>query len=156
LLIHEGGAQNPPPATLDPSSCASFAGPIAGIVAGLRPEYGIVISGHTHRFYTCALPNSSGANSIVTSAGANGALITKISFTLDKKTRAFASVSAENVIVENGVRNPDGTWARDASGNFVRNPDLVDADTKVIVDKYRTAVAPIANRVVGSITANIT
>lgn len=156
LLIHEGGAQNPPPATLDPSGCANFAGRIASIVAGLRPEYGIVISGHTHRFYTCALPNSSGANSIVTSAGANGTLVTTISFTLDKKTESFASISAQNVIVENGVRNPDGTWAQSASGAFVRNPDLADTDTKVIVDKYRAAVAPLANRVVGSIPADIT
>ena len=62
LLIHEGGAQNAPPTPQDPSSCANFAGPIAGIVAELRPEYGLVVSGHTHRFYSCALPNSSGAN----------------------------------------------------------------------------------------------
>jgi 5'-nucleotidase len=63
LLIHEGGAQNvPPPAPQNPDGCASFAGPITDIVAGLRPEYGLVVSGHTHRFYSCALPNSSGAN----------------------------------------------------------------------------------------------
>ena len=42
----------------------------ARLVKGLRPEYGIVVSGHTHRFYSCALPNSSGRNSVVTSAGA--------------------------------------------------------------------------------------
>jgi 5'-nucleotidase len=43
-----------------------------------------------------------------------------------------------------------------APGNFIRNPALIDPDIKVIVDKYRAAVAPIANRVVGSITADIT
>ena len=37
----------------------------------------------------------------------------------------------------------------------MRNPDLVDASAKLIADKYRTAIAPIANKVVGSITADI-
>jgi 5'-nucleotidase len=156
LLIHEGGAQNAPPTPQDPSSCANFAGPITNIVAGLRPEYGLVVSGHTHRFYSCALPNSSGANSVVTSAGANGTLITDIGFTLDRRTRQFGTISARNVIVENGVRLPDGSWARDANGNFIRNPELVDPDAKLLVDKYRAAVAPIANRVVGRIAADIT
>jgi 5'-nucleotidase len=155
LLIHEGGAQNPPPATPDVSDCANFAGAITPIVAGLRPEYGIVVSGHTHRFYSCALPNSSGQNTVVTSAGANGTLVTEVSYTLDRRTRTFASISARNVIVENGVRNPDGSWARDAQGNFVKNPDLVDPAAKTLADKYRAAVAPISNRVVGSITTDI-
>ncbi|CAM3590181.1 bifunctional UDP-sugar hydrolase/5'-nucleotidase [Kibdelosporangium persicum] len=156
LLVHEGGAQSAPPAVQDPSSCANFAGPITGIVKGLRPEFGVVVSGHTHRFYSCALPNSSGANTVVTSAGSNGTLITDIQFTVNKATKRFASVSARNVIAENGVKRADGTWATDPSGAFLRNPDLVDANAKALVDKYRAAVAPIANRVVGKITADIT
>jgi 5'-nucleotidase len=155
LLIHEGGLQNTGTTPADPSSCASFAGPITDIVAGLRPEYGIVVSGHTHRFYSCALPNSSGANSVVTSAGSFGTLVTDISFTVSRSTRRFATASAQNVIVENGIRNPDGSWARDAAGNFLRNPALVDPAAKTLADKYRSAVAPIANRIVGSITADI-
>ena len=38
----------------------------------------------------------------------------------------------------------------------MRNPATVDPAAKAIADKYRTAVAPIANRVVGTITADIT
>jgi 5'-nucleotidase len=155
LLIHQGGQQNPPPTPLDPSGCANFAGPVTDIVKGLRPEYGLVVSGHTHRFYSCALPNSSGANSVVTSAGSFGTLLTDVDFTLDKRTWKFASIAAHNVIVENGVKLPDGSWAKDAGGNFLRNPDLVDPDQKTIVDKYRVAIAPISNRVVGKITADI-
>ena len=155
LLIHEGGAQNAPPTPIDPSSCANFAGAITPIVAGLRPEFGIVVSGHTHRFYSCALPNSSGQNSVVTSAGANGQLVTDIDFTIDKSTSRFAAISARNQIVENGIRNADGTWQQNPPGNFIRNPALIDAKAKAIADKYRTAVAPIANKVVGSISADI-
>ncbi|MEV8514062.1 bifunctional metallophosphatase/5'-nucleotidase [Dactylosporangium sp. NPDC051484] len=156
LVIHEGGLQSSPPAPLDPSGCANFAGPITDIVKGLDPAYGVVVSGHTHRFYTCELPNSSGASSLVTSAGSAGTLVTDIRVTLDKKTRKFVDASATNVIVANGVKNPDGTYQKDATGNPVRNPALVDPKVKKIADKYRVAVAPLANKVIGSITADIT
>jgi 5'-nucleotidase len=136
LLIHEGGAQTTPaPQPVD--GCAGFAGPITDIVAGLRPEYGIVVSGHTHQFYSCQLPNSVGVPTVVTSAGSNGRLVTDIDFTVDTRTGRFADIAAHNVIVQNN------------------DPARIDASAKAIADKYRTAVAPIANEVVGSITGDI-
>jgi 5'-nucleotidase len=155
LLIHQGGQQafTPPPAA---DSCNGFTGDLTPIVAALRPEFGVVVSGHTHRFYTCALPNSSGHDSVVTSAGSFGVLVTDITMTLDRRTGAFTEVNAHNVIVENGIRNPDGSWQTNPDGTFVRNPATIDPVAKRIADKYRTAVAPISNRVVGSITADIT
>jgi 5'-nucleotidase len=156
LLVHEGGQQN---ATTDVpvpgvSDCNAFTGPIVPIVAGLNPEFGLVVSGHTHRFYSCTLPNSAGT-SVVTSAGSNGQLITDIDYTLDRRTGRFAQVTASNVVVENGVPDGRGGWLKDASGGYLRNPDTVDANAKVLADKYRSAVAPIANRVVGRITGDI-
>ncbi|MCA2218575.1 bifunctional metallophosphatase/5'-nucleotidase [Jidongwangia harbinensis] len=152
LLVHEGGAQavSPTPGVDD---CNGFTGPIVPIVAGLNPEFSLVVSGHTHRFYTCTLPNR-GGTSVVTSAGNNGQIITDVAYTLDRRSGRFAEVDARNVIVENGVRNPDGTW-QSQGGVFVKNPDLVDPAAKKVADKYRTAVAPIANRVVGAITGDI-
>lgn len=152
LLLHEGGQQGP---TGNVSTCDGFTGVISPIVAGLRDEIGVVVSGHTHRFYTCSLPNKSGNPVVVTSAGTNGQLVTDITVELDKRTRTFTSIQAQNVIVENGVRNADGTWQTTAPNVFVRNPALVDPAAKVIADKYRTAVAPLANRVVGSIAGDI-
>lgn len=154
LLIHEGGTQAAPPSPNDISACDNFAGAITPIVAELRPVFKVVISGHTHRPYVCNLPNKSGATSLVTSAGSFGTIVTDVTIELAKSGRML-SASAHNVIVENGVLNPDGTWARDAAGNFIRNPALVDPVLKAIADKYRIAVAPLANRVVGSISANI-
>jgi 5'-nucleotidase len=154
LLIHEGGQQNAP-VPQDISGCASFAGAITPIVGGLDPAFGLVVSGHTHRYYTCALPNSAGTPIAVTSAGSNGQLVTDISFTLDKKTNQITSVEAHNVIVENGVRNPDGSWQVGGNGQPARNPELRDATAQAIADKYREKIKPIANKVVGSITADI-
>jgi 5'-nucleotidase len=155
LLVHEGGAQGSATPTPGVSDCTNFSGPIVPIVAGLNPEFGVVVSGHTHRFYTCTLPNTKGT-SVVTSAGSNGQLVTDIDYALDRRTGKFAAVTAKNVIVQNGVPDGKGGWLRDANGVFLKNPDTVDAGAKKIADKYRTAVAPIANRVVGAITADIT
>jgi 5'-nucleotidase len=152
LLIHEGGAQT----GTDPSTCEGFAGALTPIVANLRQEYGVVVSGHTHRSYSCALPNASGRTSVVTSAGTAGVLVTDISVGLNTSTGEFTEVSARNVIAENGVRNPDGSWQTDPKGIPIRNPKLADKPVKKIADKYRAAVAPIANRVVGKISADIT
>jgi 5'-nucleotidase len=156
LLIHEGGQQNSPPTPLDPSGCANFTGALPPIVAGLDPEFDLVVSGHTHRPYVCSLPNSAGKGIVATSAGSNGQLVTDITATLSKSADDFTSVSAKNVIVENGIRNPDGSWQTTSSGVFVRNPALVDPETKALIDEYRAAVAPIANRIVGTISADIT
>jgi 5'-nucleotidase len=154
LLVHEGGAQNAPPTPLDVNGCANFAGDIGGIVSRLAPEFGLVVSGHTHRFYSCSLPNSRG-RSVVTSAGSFGVLATNVDVSLDRRTHRFTSVSARNVIAENGIRNADGSYRRDPSGAFVLNPALVDPRMKRLVDKYRTAIAPVAGREIGRITADI-
>ena len=157
LLIHEGGSQAAPPTPIDPSGCANFAGPLVDIVAGLHPEFDLVVSGHTHRPYVCSLPDSATEPTLVTSAGSNGQLVTDITATLSRQSGDFTSVSGKNVIVENGVKLPDGTYQRTSpTGPFVLNPTLVDAETKALIDKYRVAVAPIANRIVGTISADIT
>jgi 5'-nucleotidase len=156
LLVHEGGQQAPSGTVPTPgvSDCNNFTGPIVPIVAGLNPDFGLVVSGHTHRFYSCSLPNA-GGTSVLTSAGSNGQLITDIDYTLDRRTGRFAAITAKNVVVQNGVKNADGSWQQTAPGVYAKNPALVDANAKKLADKYRTAVAPIANRVVGAITADI-
>jgi 5'-nucleotidase len=147
LLLHQGGTQSTPAATTDPSACVGFTGDVTPVVSRLDPQFGIVVSGHTHRSYVCSLPNSNG-NSLVTSAATNGVLTTDITASLDRVTKGFASVSATNVLVENSTRNPDGT--------FTRDPSKADPVAVRIANKYRTAIRPIANKVVGSITADIT
>lgn len=156
LLVHQGGQQSaseqvPVPGVDD---CNNFSGPIVDIVKGLNPEFNLVVSGHTHRFYSCTLPNSKGT-SVVTSAGTNGQLVTDIDYSIDRRTGRFAEVTAKNVVVENGVSDGKGGWLKDAAGVYLKNPDTVDPKAKKVADKYRTAVAPIANRVVGTITGDI-
>jgi 5'-nucleotidase len=156
LLLHEGGAQRvTSPQVQDPSGCDGFSGALTPIVRGLRSAYGVVLSGHTHQSYICRLPNRDGVSTLVTSAGSFGTLVTDVSVSLNPRTGRFASASARNVVVANGVPLPGGGWRRDDHGQFLRNTALIDPAVKKIVDPYRKRVAPIAERVVGRVTADL-
>ena len=90
LLIHEGGLQNPPPTPQDPNGCANFVGPIADIVAQFATRVRNRRLGQHAPLLHVRVAQLLGRESVVTSAGANGTLITSIGFTLDNRTKAFA------------------------------------------------------------------
>ena len=100
----------------------------------------LVISGHSHQPYICHLPNRSGRKILVTSASAFGRVLSDIDLTIDKKNKRVTAVTAKNIVVD---RSPSAAITPDAA---LQN----------IVDRYAALAAPIANRVVGMITADIT
>lgn len=139
VLVHEGGY-----ASGSFNGCSGVSGPIVDIVSRLDDEVDLVVSGHTHTAYDCALPNSAGRNIPVTSAGSFGRLITSIDMTLDTRSKDVIAVSAVNKVVDrNNLLNS-------------ANPIQPVAEIGSIVANYNVIVRPIANRVIGSITANIT
>ncbi|HLJ24999.1 MAG TPA: 5'-nucleotidase C-terminal domain-containing protein [Candidatus Acidoferrales bacterium] len=140
VLIHQGGRQTPA-GTLDINACeGDLAGtPIESIVRRLDDHVDLVISGHTHQPYICQLPNRAGRKIYVTSASAYGRVLTDIDVRIDRNTRRVTDVSAKNILVERTT----------ASGV------IPDATLKSLVDHYAALAAPIANRVVGSVTAEI-
>jgi 5'-nucleotidase len=127
LLIHEGGEQS---ANADPNGCSGFNGAITRIAERLSPDIKVVISGHTHEFYNCTI-----AGHTVTSASSLGRMITRVDLTIDPRDDTITSVSATNEIVSRDVPKDPG-------------------QTRIIA-KYAAVVAPIANRVVGSVTGDI-
>ena len=128
VIVHEGGF----PASTSPyNGCVGISGPILDIVNNLDDEVDVVISGHTHQPYNCVIDNK-----IVTSAFSFGRLVTKIDLTIDRATSEVVSMSAENKIVTRDVPK--------------------DSLLTALINKYNALVAPIANRVIGSITADIT
>lgn len=141
VLIHQGGRQTPA-GTLDINACeGDLAGsPIESIVRQLDNAVQLVISGHSHQPYICHLPNRSGRKILVTSASAFGRVLSDIDLTIDKKNKRVTAVTAKNIVVD---RSPSAAITPDAA---LQN----------IVDRYAALAAPIANRVVGMITADIT
>jgi 5'-nucleotidase len=75
------------------------------------------------------------AGKLVTSAASFGRVVTDIDLTIDQQSKQVTTATARNEIVTQDV--------------------APDADAQAILDKYTTLSAPLANRVVGSITADI-
>ena len=136
VLIHEGGGQSVGLNTTSINTCVGMAGAIVPIVAQLDDEVDMVVSAHTHQAYTCSLPNAAARSIPVTSASSFGRLVTDIDMTINRASDQPTQISVNNVVVVRTVPK--------------------DAAETALIDKYHTAIAPIANAIVGSITADIT
>jgi 5'-nucleotidase len=128
LLLHQGGQQS---SGADVNGCTGFTGDVLPIVDALSPDIKVVISGHTHNYYNCTINGH-----LLTSASSFGRMITKVNLTIDSATDTITAATATNEVV-----------TRDVPKNAVQT---------AIIDKYKTMSAPIANRVVGSVTSDIT
>ncbi len=145
VLVHQGGFQaSTAPNFINDCSGAlqnPIVSPIKDVVSRLDNAVDLVISGHTHTGYVCQLPNKVGRNIPVTQAGAFGRVITDINLTLDSDTGKVTAVNALNVIIN---RN-------DATLSPFLNPQIQN-----IVTGYNALVSPLANQVLGTITAAAT
>ncbi|MED5619813.1 bifunctional metallophosphatase/5'-nucleotidase [Ideonella sp. BN130291] len=167
VLVHQGGFQASPTVS-DINGCGgdlknadASDGDLRAIVKRLDDAVDLVISGHTHAAYNCSantvdvknsggtvtstprptgLPNKVGRLVPATSASAFGRVLTDIDLTIDPKTRNVIAVSATNRLVDR--TDPSATA-------------LVSADPTVknIVEGYSALVSPLANQVIGTITA---
>jgi 5'-nucleotidase len=140
VLIHQGGAQTTK-GTPDINACDGDLAdtPIESIVNKLDDSIDLVISAHTHQPYICHVANSSGRKIPVTSASAFGRLLTDIDVTIDASTKKITDITAHNIVV-------DRTNAQIPP----------DANVKSIVDRYVGIAAPLTNREIGSLTADLT
>jgi 5'-nucleotidase len=112
--------------------------PIIPIAKGLSPAIDMIVSGHTHQPYICDIKDPAGQDRLVTSASSFGRLYTDTQLTYDRRTQDIvrAKVESSNVLV---------------TRNVAKDP----AQTKIITD-YNTAIAPVASRVIGHITTDVT
>ena len=129
LLIHEGARVDPVQNT---TGCPQLSGPVVPILERLDPAIGVVVSGHTHQSYVCEVPMAGGGMRLLTSAGRYGAFVTDIRLTFD--------MASERVIAAEAVNVP----VRESAGSRT--------DIDAVVQRYAVAAAPIAARIVGTIT----
>ena len=128
VLVHEGGL---PASGSDINTCTGISGPIVDIVERMDPRVDLVISGHTHQAYNCVIDGIP-----VTSALSFGRLVTDIDMRVDRAKKEVTSIAIQNKIVTRDVP---------------KSPALTS-----LIDRYDAIAAPIANRDIGSITADIT
>ncbi|MBS0529095.1 MAG: bifunctional metallophosphatase/5'-nucleotidase [Proteobacteria bacterium] len=125
VLIHEGGFP-----TGGYNECPGISGPIVDIVKKFDKAVDVVISGHTHRAYTCEIDGR-----LVTSGDRFGTLVTSIDLKLDPRTRDVVSAKANNIIV--------------------RADTTADPEQTKLLDDYERVAGPIADRPAGTITASL-
>ena len=143
VLLHQGGTQVPPAPPADPAvtpkgdeyvdvnKCVNFNGPeMEAIAAGLDKRIGVIVSAHTHQPYICRM-----SGKLVTSAASFGRVVTDIDLAIDTKSDKITGASAVNKIVTQDVNK--------------------DPAATAILQKYATLSAPLANKVIGTITADI-
>jgi len=111
---------------------------ILPIAKNLDPQIDMIITGHTHNAYVCNVPDPKGQQRMVTSAASFGRLFTETNLQYDRRTQDIVrtSVKSENVIVSRDVP--------------------LAADETSIIATYKALVAPIANKQLGLITADLT
>jgi 5'-nucleotidase len=125
-LIHEGGL----PTGLY-NECPGISGAIVDIVERANDEVDLWLSGHTHTAYNCVIDGDP-----VSSGSSFGRIVTDVDMKISKKTGEPTSITVDNEIVTRTVAK--------------------DADQTALIAKYKTLSAPLANREVGNITADVT
>ena len=142
VLIHQGGIIPVSASMTTLNTCDGNLdnSPIKTIVNGLSDHIDLVISGHTHQTYNCKLTTKNGVHTIpVTSANSQGRAITDIDMVLNSKNGRVLKVSATNVAIDRS--------------NATITPD---ASIQAIVNGYKALSTTVANRVIGSISADLT
>ena len=141
VLIHQGGTQVPPApvfpgpadqpdAYADVNRCANFNGPeITSIANGLDDRVKVIISAHSHQPYICTIDDK-----LVTSAASFGRVVTAVNLSINPGGNVTTATAVNHIVTQNVPADPA---------------------TSEILAKYDALSAPLANRVVGSITANI-
>ncbi|HUG63869.1 MAG TPA: bifunctional metallophosphatase/5'-nucleotidase [Gaiellaceae bacterium] len=130
VLLHEGGTTSNPLNETTINDCGTLSGPLPPIVEAMDDEIDVVVTGHTNWAVNCNIDGK-----VVTGAAAGGRLITDIDLTISRATKDVVVAKVENKIV-------------------TRDVPMANALSELVA-KYKTIAAPIANRVIGQITADI-
>ena len=141
VLVHQGGtppANTPYDYTCKGGGSLSADSPIVPIVKNLDPAIDMVISGHTHQPYVCAIPDSNGVPRLVTSASSFGRLYNDTEVTYDRRTSDI-------------VRPTEA----DSTNNLVTRTVAPDAAQTALITEYKRLVTAIASKVIGTISADI-
>jgi len=140
VLLHEGGL--PPAGAPFTFQCETGGGGLSGaiidIAKNLDSSIDLVVTGHTHQPYVCDIPDPAGQDRWVTSASSFGRVITETNLKLDTRTRD---------VVRSSVSSVNHAVTRDVTPA---------AEQTATIAKWNALAAPLGNRVVGSITADIT
>ncbi|MFI5686858.1 bifunctional metallophosphatase/5'-nucleotidase [Streptomyces sp. NPDC051636] len=139
-LVHEGGYPSSSSYNYDcdsPGAGDGISGPIVGIAENVTPAVDALVTGHTHTAYVCTIDDPAGRPRMVTSAASFGRLYTDTTLTYDRFTGDIARTA---------VKSANHVVTRDVA----KAPDMTE-----LIGKWNTLAAPIGNRAIGYISADI-
>ena len=139
VTIHQGTGTTSYTGPTDPAA-ATPTGPIADIITRLDSEVDVVVSGHAHGFTNALVPNHNGKQILVTQAFSASTAYGDIDLSISRKSGDVVEKSAAVVT----------TWADEGPG---LTPDVEVAELVAAADER---VAPLVNRVVGTVTTPVT
>ncbi|WP_217546271.1 bifunctional UDP-sugar hydrolase/5'-nucleotidase [Streptomyces sp. GbtcB6] len=139
-LVHEGGFPASSSYNYDcdsPGAGSGISGPIVDIAKNVTPAVDALVTGHTHTAYVCTIDDPAGNPRMVTSAASFGRLYTDTTLTYDRRTGDIARTAVQ-------------------SANHVVTRDVAKApDMTELISKWNTLAAPIGNRAIGYISADV-
>ncbi|MGW4881513.1 bifunctional metallophosphatase/5'-nucleotidase [Streptomyces sp. NPDC004262] len=139
-LVHEGGFPASANYNYDcdsPGAGSGISGPIVDIAKNVTPAVDALVTGHTHTAYVCTIDDPAGRPRMVTSAASFGRLYTDTTLTYDRRTGDIARTAVK-------------------SANHVVSRDVAKAsDMTALIGKWNTLAAPIGNRAIGYISADV-
>ena len=133
VLMHQGDNTE----AEGPNDCKLRPGPAAAIAAKVTPKVDAIFTGHSHQQYNCVINDPAGQPRPVIQGSSFGRLLSVMDLKISRTTRDVirSQTKAFNEIVTRDV-----------------TPDPAAA---ALVDEARTKSAPIANKAVGTITADL-
>lgn len=133
VLLHQGdntGAGGP-------DDCNIAPGPATAIAKGVSAGVDAIFTGHSHQQYNCVIDDPAGNPRPVIQGASFGRLLSVVDLKVDKRTR---DVVRSATVAHNEIVTRDVT---------------PDPAVQKLVDTAKTASAPIANKQVGTITADL-
>ena len=133
VLLHQGDNSE----VAGPDDCKIVAGPATTIAKAVTPKVDAIFTGHSHQQYNCVINDPAGAPRTVIQGASFGRLLSVVDLKINQKSRDVVrgATVAHNEIVTRTV--------------------TPDPAVQKLVDEAKTKAAPIANRPVGTITADL-
>jgi 5'-nucleotidase len=120
-----------------PNDCKIAPGPATEIAAKVSPSVDVIFTGHSHQQYNCQINDPAGHPRTVIQASSFGRLLSVVDLKIDNRSHDVVrdQTTAHNEIVTRDV--------------------TPDPATQALVQEAVTKAAPIGNRQVGTITADL-
>ena len=140
LLVHEGDNVL---SGRSPDSCSTTTNPDGSAGAGTRiatqvdPEIDMVLAGHSHQAYVCTVTDPAGQRRLYSQGGSFGRVISQADFMVDRKSGDIVR-STETI-----------------DNHIVTRDVPADPRTAAFVQTWKDRVAGVANKQVGTITADL-